>query len=47
MTGTDSASAYHSTDPDGPVCTPVGVWKRLDRYNRIDLIGGNSAICNR
>jgi MBG domain-containing protein len=43
--GNGSASAYHGTDPDGSACTPVGAWKRLNRYDRIDLTGGNSAIC--
>jgi hypothetical protein len=43
--GNGSASAYHGADPDGSACTPVGVWKRLNRYDRIDLTGGNSAIC--
>jgi hypothetical protein len=43
--GNGSASAYQGTDPDGSACTPVGVWKRLNRYDRIDLTGGNSAIC--
>jgi hypothetical protein len=43
--GSGSASAYHGTDPDGSACAPFGVWKRLNRYHRIDLTGGNSAIC--
>ena len=43
--GNASATTYHGKDPDESSCTPVGIWKRLNRYNRIDLIGGNSAIC--
>jgi hypothetical protein len=38
--GNGSASAYHSTDPDGSACTPVGVWKQLNRsyrFNRREL----------
>jgi hypothetical protein len=39
------SSAYFATAPDASTCTAIGILRSLNRYNRVDLTGGNSASC--